>query len=124
MHRDFDASRRAYDVERDPVTFTLGGELFTVNLEPSLGDTFDLYDAPEIRVDESGEIIYDNSNAQDIQLVRILSRFLERSLPLEERPRFQQALYRIPATQGHVILEAAVYIVEQITAFPSEPPAN
>lgn len=124
MHRDFDASRRAYQVERDPVSFTLGGEQFEVLLDPSLGDTFDLYDAPEVRLGEHGEVLYDPTNGDDIQLVRVLSRFLERSLPLEQRPTFQRALYRIPARESGVIIEAAVWVVEQVTAHPSEPPAN
>lgn len=122
--RDFDASRRAYHIERDPVSFSLGGEQFEVLLDPSLGDTFDLYDAPEVRFNEDGTVAFDNSNASDLQLVRVLSRFIERSLPLEQRPTFQRALYRVPATDGYVIIEAALWIVEQVTTFPTEPPAS
>jgi len=124
VHRDFDASRRAYQVERDPVTFVLGGEEFEVLLDPSLGDTFDLYDAPEVRLDDAGRVLYDPDNSDDVQLVRVLSRFLERSLPFEDRPKFQRCLYRVPAREAGVIIEAAVWIVEQITAHPSVPPAS
>jgi hypothetical protein len=123
-HRDFDASRRAYHVERDPVTFTLGGETFEVLLDPSLGDTFDLYDAPEVRYNDDGTVAYDAGRQDDLQLVRVLTRFLERALPLEQRPTFQRALYRIPAAQAGVIIEAAMWIVEQVTAFPTGPPAS
>lgn len=124
MHRDFDASRRAYHVDRDPVTFTLGGETFEVLLDPSLGDTFDLADAPPVRFNDDGTVAFDPNQGDDLLLVRTLSRFLERSLPLEQRATFQRALYRIPATEAGVIIEAAVWIVQQITGFPSEPPAS
>lgn len=123
-HRDFDASRRAYQVDRDRVTFSLGGEEFEVLLDPSLGDTFDLYDAPEVRFNPDGTVAFDETKGGDLLLVRTLTRFLERSLPLEQRATFQRALYRIPARQGHVIIEAALWIVEQVTAFPTVPPAN
>lgn len=123
-YRDFDASRRAYQVDRDPVRFSLGGEEFEVLLDPSLGDTFDLYDAPEVRFNDDGTVAFDEANGGDLVLVRTLTRFLERSLPLEQRPTFQRALYRVPARQGHVIIEAALWIVEQVTAFPTEPPGN
>jgi hypothetical protein len=123
-NRDFDASRRAYHVERDPVCFTLGGESFDVVLDPSLGDTFDLYDAPEVRTDANGIVLFDQNNGDDIVLVRTLQRFIERSIPIEQRPAFQRAMYRIPAAEAGVIIECAMWIVEQMTSFPTEPPGN
>jgi len=110
MHKDFDAARRAYAPDRDPVTFTLGGELFTVLPDPTLGDTFELYDAPEPTPENEQES------------VRILTRFIRRMIPEEERPRFDLALYRIPSTHGFVIIECATYIAEQVVQRPTEPP--
>lgn len=123
-NRDFDASRRSFRVDRDPVTFALGGETFEVLLDPSLGDTFDLYDAPEVRLDAQGRPIFDADNPSDIVLVRMLKRFIERALPFEQRDAWQRAMYRIPAAEAGVIVECAMWIVEQMTTFPTEPPAS
>lgn len=119
MHRDFDAARRAKQVERDPVTFTLGGETFTVLPDPTLGDTFDLADAPEITRED-----FDPSRSADHTLVRTLKNFIRRMLPEEDRARFDLAMYRIPTTDSYVIVECAVYITEQVTTRPTEPPAS
>lgn len=118
-HADFDASRRAYQVDRDPVTFTLGGETFTVLPDPSLGDTFDLADAPEIT---DADLSPDGS--PDLVLVRVLARFIRRMLPADDRARFDRALYTVPSTHAYVIVECAVFITEQVTTRPSEPSGN
>lgn len=123
-HRDFDAARRAHQVDRDPVTFTLGGETFEVVLTPSLGDTFDLADAPPVRIGADGRPQFDADSPDDLTLVRVLTRFLQRSLPLDERAKFDRALYRIPSHDAGVIIEAAVYVTEQMTAHPSGPPGS
>lgn len=119
MHRDFDASRRAYAPERDPVTFTLGGETFTVLPDPTLGDTFDLADAPDISAAD-----FDPNGAADLKLVRILTGFIRRMVPEEDRARFDRALYRIPSTSAYVIVECAEWITEQVVGRPTEPPAS
>lgn len=115
-HADFDASRRAYQIDRDPVTFTLGGETFTVLPDPSLGDTFDLADAPDIT---PADLSSDGS--PDLVLVRTLARFIRRMLPPDDRARYDKALYSVPSTHSYVIVECAVFITEQVTSRPSEP---
>lgn len=110
-HRSFDAARRAYHVERDPVTFDLGGERFTVLPDPSLGDVFELMDAPEP--------IPDNEQ----QSIRILAKFIRRMLPDEDRLRWDRVLLTIPSTESPVIIELATWITEQISARPTVPPA-
>ena len=50
MHKDFDAARRAYGVSRNEISFTLGGETFVTLPDPTLGDTFDIYDAPPVEL--------------------------------------------------------------------------
>jgi len=111
-HRSFDAARRAYEAQRDPVTFDYGGETFTVVPDPTLGDTFELMDAPEITPET------------EQQAVRALVKFVRRMLPPEDRARFDQAHYRIPSTEGPVIIEMAAWIAEQVTTRPTVPPAS
>lgn len=123
MHKDFDAARRAYGVSRSEISFTLGGETFITLPDPSLGDTFDLYDAPPIELET-----FNPNGKNEIILVKILSGFIRRMLKEEDRPRFDRALYRIPASQSIVIMECATYITENLTPLevdvdnPSQPP--
>lgn len=109
-HVDFDAARRAYQHDRDPVTFDFGGERFTVLPDPSLGDTFDLMDAPE-PVPENEQ-----------QAARILARFIRRMLPDDDRPRFDLALLRIPSSQATVLLDVAEFVSRNVTTRPTVPP--
>lgn len=112
-HRSFGAVRAG--VEREPITFDFGlygEETFTVVPDPSLGDTFDLADAPEPNPDNM------------LEASRVLARFISRMLAPEDRPRFTQALYRIPATQCHLIVECAQYVAEHVTTVPTLPPAS
>ena len=112
-HRSFGAVRAG--VEREPITFDFGlydEETFTVVPDPSLGDTFDLADAPEPTPDNL------------LDTARVLARFIRRMLDPADRPRFDAALYRIPAPQMHVVVDCAAYIAEHVTTFPTEPPAN
>ncbi len=111
-HRTFGAVRTA--AEREPITFDFGlygEETFIVRPDPSLGDTFDLLDAPEPAP----------GTQPDVALVQTLARFIRRMLVPEDRPRFDQTLYRIPSTEAHLILEAATFIAEQVTGFPTAP---
>jgi len=113
VHRSFGAVRAA--VEREPITFDFGlygEESFTVVPDPTLGDTFDLYDAPE------------PTPANELESARVCARFIRRMLAPEDRARFDQALYRIPAAECHVIVGCAVWITEQVTTFPTEPPTT
>lgn len=110
MHRTFGAVRAA--TQRDPITFDFGlygEETFTVIPTPTLGDTFDLYDAPE----RTPENLLDSA--------RILARFIRRMLAPEDRTRFDAALYRIPSDEMHLIVECAEWIAEQVTGFPQVP---
>lgn len=112
-HQSFGTVRAG--IEREPITFDFGiwgDERFTVVPEPSLGDTIDLYDAPEPTPENM------------VESARLLARFIKRLLVPEDRARFDEALKRIPASQSHVIVEAALWITEQVTAFPTVPPAS
>ena len=112
-HRTFGAVRLA--AEREPITFDFGiygEETFTVVPEPSLGDCFDLYDAPEPTPENA------------LEAARVLARFIERMLDPADRPRFQAALKRIPSSEAHVIIESATWIAEQVSGFPTVPPAS
>lgn len=115
MHRDFDAVRRAWEVERDPVTFRLADETFTVLPDPTLGDTFELADAPDIDPDTF-------DGGADLRAIRVLSNFIRRMLPVEDRQRWDNTvLLKIPASQAIVIYHVAVYVTEQVTGHPFEP---
>lgn len=118
-HRDFDVARRSWDVDRDPVTFALAGETFTVVPDPSLGDTFDLADAPDISADD-----FDPDRPADTQLIRVLTRFLRRMIPPDDRARFDAALYKVPARHSGVIIEINAWITEQVIARPTVPPSS
>lgn len=119
-HRDFDAARRAYDtVTPDPVSFTLAGEEFTCLLDPTIGDTFEMIDAPDITPED-----YDPTNPAHPRLMMKIARYVQRMLPVEERPRFDAALYRIPVTHLAVILDVANFITEEVVDRPTGPPAS
>jgi hypothetical protein len=112
-HRSFGTVRATE--AREPITFdfgVFGEEQFTIIPTPSLGDTFDLYDAPE------------PTPANELETVRVLARFIRRMLAPEDRHRFDEALKRIPADHGHVVVEAAAWIAEQVTPFPEAPPPS
>ena len=112
-HKSFGTVRAA--VQREPVTFDFGlygEETFTVVPDPSLGDTFDLFDAPE----PTPKNLLESS--------RTLARFIRRMLPPEDRERFDAALYRIPSTEVHIIIACAEYITSQVTGFPTTPPGT
>lgn len=112
-HKSFGAVRQG--VERAPITFDFGiygEETFTVNPDPSIGDTFDLHDAPEPNA------------TNELESVRVLARFIRRLLKPEDKKRFDEALYRIPSTEAAVIIMGcAEYIVQHIVPF-ALPPAE
>lgn len=116
--RDFDAARRAYDTQAPaPVEFVLAGEVFTCLNDPSLGDTFEMIDAPDITVED-----FDPNRNAHVTLVRKIARYIQRMLVLEDRPRFDQALYRVPVTHMAVIIEIADYITTEVVNRPTVPP--
>lgn len=109
-HQSFGAVRQG--VEREPITFDFGlygEETFTVVPDPSLGDTFDLHDAPEPTPDNM------------LTSARIVARFIRRMLAPDDRQRFDLALYRIPASECHIIIDCAQWIALQISPFESPP---
>lgn len=109
-HQSFGTVRQGTD--RDPITFDFGlyGEdTFTVVPEPSLGDTFDLYDAPE------------PTPTNVVESAQILARFIRKMIVPEQKKAFDQALYRIPATRADIIVSAAHYIIEQLVPFAIPP---
>lgn len=113
-HQSFGTVRNA-EVEREPISFDFGmfsEESFTVIPDPSLGDTLDLYDAPEPSPDS------------DLASVAVLVRFIRRMIAPADKARFDQALYRIPSSHGFLIVDAAAWIVEQITPFDLPPAGN
>lgn len=109
-HRSFGAA--PVQSLREPISFDFGvyGEQqFTVTPQPSLGDTFDVMDLPE-------------PNPTNIaESARILAKFVSRMLAPEDRPRFAEALYRIPAERADLIVDCAAYIAEQVSGFPTSP---
>lgn len=112
-HRSFGTVRAA--VEREAVTFDFGlfgEETFTVIPEPSLGDTFELYDAPE------------PAPGHELAAARVLARFIRRMLVPEDRQRFDAALFRIPVTEMAVVIDCAEWIARRVMPFPSEPPTT
>ena len=112
-HRTFGAVRTA--ATKEPITFDFGiygEETFTIIPEPTLGDTFDLFDAPE-PIPENEAVA-----------IRVLARFIRRMLAPDDRARFDQALYRIPITESHIIMDVATYITENATGFPTMPPTT
>lgn len=113
MHRSFGAVRAA--VTREPITFDFGlygEESFTVVPDPTLGDTFDLYDAPE------------PTPENELESARLCARFIRRMLAPEDRARFDLALHRIPSAECVVIVDCCAWIAEQVTGFPTMPPSS
>lgn len=110
-HRSF--GTKVLGTARDPITFDFGlysEERFTIVPTPSLGDTLDLYEAPE------------PTPENELETVRVLVRFIRRMLDPADVERFNTALRRIPADQAHVIIDAAAWIAKQVShGFPTEP---
>lgn len=97
---------------REPVTFSiglLGEEKFTISPDPSLGDTFDLWLTPE------------DVATDDAQAGILIAKFIRRMLIPADRDRFDQALYRLPASQLPTLVDVATWIVEQMSGFGDGP---
>lgn len=117
MHRSFDAVRRSYTKGAiAPVEFTLAGERFTCLCDPTLGDTFELADAPDIKADD-----FDPQNRLHLTLIRQLCDYIRRMLPLEERDRWDKVLYSIPVSHMVVMIEIADYITRAVIDRPTGP---
>lgn len=100
-------------LKRPPLTFEFGlygEEEFTVTPTPSLGDCFDLKDVPEI-----------TDITSELEQVRILAKFIRKMIVPEDRARFDSALYRIPSTHGHLVIDCARWIADKVAEFPTAP---
>lgn len=113
-HFDFDAALRAarQDEEQpDPVTFVYGGQEFTVRQDPSLGDVMELAAVP------------DPTPENEEQAAMACMQFVRRMLLLEDRQRFDQAHYTIPARNAApAIIALTTWLAEQVAGFPTAPP--
>lgn len=110
-HQSFGTVRLV--AEQEPITLDFGmfsEHTFTVVPEPTLGDTFDLYDAPE-----------PDTPANELEASRVCAKFIRRMLVPDDRGRFDQALYRIPSSHVGIIIDAARWITEQVVNRPSVP---
>lgn len=111
---DFDAARRAYAPAAAPeVKFLFMGEWFTLISEPLLGDTFDLRDAPEHAIGEN-----------DLDTIRVVTRFVRMMLSENDRPRWDDAIRRLPVSQAYTLVELLEWITRRVTTFPTSPPAD
>lgn len=119
-YKDFDAARRAYgDDNIPPVTFALAGEVFELLPDPTLGDTFDIADTPDLRPEH-----FDSANSAHIEIIRSLCQFVKRMLPVQDRPRWDAALYRVPVSHMPVIIEITDYIAQEVIDRPTVPPSS
>jgi hypothetical protein len=112
-HQSFGTVRLG--AERESITFDFGlyGEQrLTVKPEPTLADVFDLADAPE----------FDPDNA--LQTARFFADFIRKMLVPDDIEAYNDALRRIPASQSHIIYDAASWITRQLVPFVSAPPAR
>lgn len=113
-HRDFDAMRREFDVERDPITFTFMERQWTISPNPTLGDTFELGDAPQVVLEKI-------KDEELLAVVQVLVDFIGRMMSTAEQKQAWTALtYEIPATYGQIIIDIAGYITAEVTGVPFE----
>lgn len=109
-HRSF--PRTAGLVLQEPVTFDLGGEQFTCRLRPSLGDTFELMDAPEPTPETTAQAVY------------TIARFIRRLLIEEDQERWHELMFTLGQEDCGTLIELASWLAEQFSGFPTEPPAS
>jgi hypothetical protein len=111
-HRDFDAARAERERKVDPVTFTLGGEDFSCVLAPSVGDAFDLADAPE-------------PESSLIGSVRAITAFVDKILVVDDRQRFRELIRRVDTPHGPInsydLIEQGSWVGEELSWTASAP---
>lgn len=110
MHVDFDAARAAWARQESPLTFTVCEQTFTCVTTPSLGDAFDLMDAPEPVVTDI--------NSQGI---RAICGFIRRCLVPDSRPDWDALLYRPDALEAADIVYIGAQLAEQYAGRPFKP---
>lgn len=115
-HRDFDAVRALRLRNREPVTFTIGGERFTCVVEPALGDALALADAPE-------------PDQSEVGAARAIVRFVESLLVPEDRRRWRRVVARqsprrwrrsAPVSAAEIV-ELGAWLASSYTARPTVP---
>lgn len=115
-HRDFDAVRALRLRDREPVTFTIGGERFTCVVEPALGDALALADAPE-------------PDQSEVGAARAIVRFVESLLVPEDRRRWRRTVARqsprrwrrqAPVSAAEIV-ELGAWLASAYTARPTVP---
>jgi len=115
-HRDFDAVRALRLRDREPVTFTIGGERFTCVVEPSLGDALALADAPE-------------PDQSEVGAARAIVRFVESLLVPEDRKRWRRTVARQsprrwrrrePVSAAEIV-ELGAWLAASYTTRPTRP---
>jgi len=117
-HADFSAVRvRAL---AEPITFSLAGVRFTAMDRPSLGDVFELMDAP----DPDFAKILEGDEATLGRSCRALADFVRRLLVPDDKARWDRLLYELPNDQAGPLIEVAQWLVENMTGFPTTPPAS
>jgi len=109
-HRDF-ALAKARTLQ-EQITFTFGGESFTVAERPSLGDTFDLMEVP------------DPTPTNMAQAAFQLAQFIRRMLIPDDRERWEKVLHEIPQTQVVDVIELGTWLAEEVTGRPFSQPAT
>jgi hypothetical protein len=103
------------EADDTPLEFEFGpwGEVFACMPAPSFGDVRDLHDAPE------------PAPANMLESAEICARFIRRMLVEDDKPRWDRTLYKIEARQcAAAIVDAAAWIAQQVSGFPTVPPAS
>lgn len=116
---DLDAARASYERQIEPFTITLFGETFHVLDEPTMGDMFDM---AKVQRDIADVASFNHEDALCVAITEGLTKDIRRMLDPDDRARWDQAMYRLPQSQGGVIWTAAIVIVERMTGFPTDPP--
>lgn len=115
-HKDYDAVAASIQRRQEPLTFTFCGTLFTTAPTPTLGDTFDLLDAPEIEI---GDLSNESRNC------RVLASFIRSMLVDEaEKEKWDKVLYTARLELLPVLMLITNDLVEQYSARPTSPPVE
>jgi hypothetical protein len=116
-YQDFDAVRRERQRAFEPIQFVLAGKRFTCIAHPTLADSFELLDAPELRDDQGAPIAAG---------VRALAEFIERSIAT---PREQRAFRRLLGRRDDpidalTVIELGEWLAEQYSGRPTVRPSD
>lgn len=118
---DLDAARASYERQIEPFTITLFGEPYHVLDEPTMGDMFEM---AKVQRDIADVASFNHEDPLCVAITEGLKDDIKRMLAPEDRNRWDQAMYRLPQSQGGIIWTAAIVIVERMTGFPTDPPED